>query len=91
MAYGKYKNFNKRTQPDKVLRSKAFAIASNPKYGGHQRGLASMVHNFFDKKCNWSGVMSNQQLADDVHKPITKKFKRRKVYSSFKDNIWVQM
>ena len=52
MAYGKYKNFNKRTQPDKVLRSKAFAIASNPKYGCHQRGLASMVHNFFDKKCN---------------------------------------
>ena len=52
MAYGKYKNFNKRTKPDKALRSKAFAIASNPKYDGHQRELASMVHNFFDKKCN---------------------------------------
>ena len=32
--------------------------------------------------------MSNQQLADELHKPIIRKFKRRKVYSSFKDNIW---
>ena len=32
--------------------------------------------------------MSNQQLADELHKPIIKKFKRRKVYSSFEDNIW---
>ena len=32
--------------------------------------------------------MPNQQLADELHKPIIKKFKRRKVYSSFKDNIW---
>ena len=32
--------------------------------------------------------MSNQQLADELHKPIIRKFKRRKVYSSFKDNVW---
>ena len=32
--------------------------------------------------------MSNQQLADELHKAIIGKFKRRKVYSSFKDNIW---
>ena len=39
----------KRTQSDKVLRNKAFKIESDPKYDGHQRGLASMVHKFFDK------------------------------------------
>ena len=46
MAYGKCKNLNKRTQSNKVLRNKAFEIASNPKYDGYQRGLASMVFKF---------------------------------------------
>ena len=32
--------------------------------------------------------MSNQQFAGELHKPIIRKFKRRRVYSSFKDNIW---
>ena len=50
MAYGKSKDLVKRTQSDKVLRNKAFKIASNPKYHGYQRGLASMVYKFFDKK-----------------------------------------
>ena len=43
MAYGKYKEFEKRTQSDKVLKQKAFEMAANPKYDGYQRGLASMV------------------------------------------------
>ena len=38
---------NERTQPDKILRDKAFEIASNPEYGGYQRVLASMVYTFF--------------------------------------------
>ena len=84
MAYGKSKDLAKRTKSDKVLRNKAFKIASDykksaslnkssesgitnehnqikrnkafkiasdPKYDGyHQRGLASMVYKFFDKK-----------------------------------------
>ena len=50
MAYGKSKDLTKRTQSDKVLRDKAFKIASDPKYDGYQRGLASMVYKFFDKK-----------------------------------------
>ena len=50
MAYGKSKDLVKRTQSDKVLRDKAFKIASSPKYNGYQRGLASMVYKFFDKK-----------------------------------------
>ena len=50
MAYGKYKDLTKRTKSGRVLRDKDFKIASNPKYDGYQRGLASMVNNFFDKK-----------------------------------------
>ena len=51
MAYGKSKDLIKRTQSDKVLKDKAFKIASNPKYDGYQRGLASMVYikSFFIK------------------------------------------
>ena len=56
MAYGKSKNLTKRTQLDKVLRDKTFKIASNPKYNGYQRGLASMVYKFFDKKSCGSGI-----------------------------------
>ena len=43
MAYGKSKDLENRTQSDKVLKDKAFKSASDPKYDGYQRGLASMV------------------------------------------------
>ena len=88
MAYGKYKDF--RTQSDRVLKNKAFPIANYPKYDGYQRGLTSMVYTFFDKKSKRTGIksMRNQQLVNGVHEPIIRKFKKRKVYSSFKDNIW---
>ena len=49
MAYGKAKDLVRRTQSDKVLRDKAFKIASDSKYDGYQRGLASVVYKFFDK------------------------------------------
>ena len=90
MAYGKSKELAKRNQSDKVLRDKAFKIASDPKYDGYQRGLASMVYKFFDKKSSGSGITngSNYQLPNELHKPIIKKFMKRKVYSSFRDNIW---
>ena len=88
MAYDKSKD--KRTQSDKILRDKSFKIASDPKYNGYQRGLASMVYKFFDKKSKGSGITNefNYQLANELHKPIIRKFKKRKVHSSFKDNIW---
>ena len=91
MAYGKSKDLIKRTQSDKVLKDKAFKIASDPKYDGYQRGLASMVYKFFDKKSSGSGIVNepNYQLANELHKPIIRKFRKRKVYSSFRDNIWV--
>ena len=78
MAYGKTKDFAKRTQSDKVLRDKAFKIGSDPKYDGYQRGLASMVYKFFDKKSSGSGIANepNYQLADELHTPIIKKFKK---------------
>ena len=49
-----------------------------------------MVYKFFDKKSKGSGITndSNYQLANEIHKPIIRKFKKRKVCSSFKDNIW---
>ena len=54
-----------------------------------------MIYRFFDKKSKGSGLKENQenylqnsQLSDELHKPIIRKFKKRKVYSSFKDNIW---
>ena len=56
MAYGKSKDLVKRTQSDKVLKDEAFKIASDPKYDGYQRGLASMVYKFFDKKSSGSGM-----------------------------------
>ena len=52
MAYVAYKYLPKRTAYDKVLSEKAFAVASNPKYGGYQCELASVVYIFFDKKSN---------------------------------------
>ena len=92
MAYGDFKDLKRRKQSDKVLKDKAFAIASNPKYDGYQKGLASMVWKFFDKKSKGASIKNeikeNQQLANELHKPIIRKFKKIKVYSSFKDNIW---
>ena len=87
MAYNKYKDLDGRTQSDIVFTNKAFKIAGNPKCNGYKRGLASMVDKFFDKKSGGSGL-KNQQLANELHKPIIKKLKNRKVYSSFKYNIW---
>ena len=80
----------KRTQSDKVLRDKAIKIAIDPKYDCYQRGLASMVYKIFDKKFSESGINngSNYQLVNELHKPIIKNFKKRKLYSPFRDNIW---
>ena len=95
-AYSDSKDLIKRTVADKILKNKAFDIAKDPKYDGYQRGLVSMVYKCFDKKSKGSGVKhvntklipQNQQLAEELHKPIIRKFEKRKVYSAFKDNIW---
>ena len=102
-AYSDSKDLIKRTVADKILKNKAFDIAKDPKYDGYQRRLASMVYKFFDskvaspdKKSVGSGAKhvnskitpQNKQLAKELHKPIIRKSKKRKVYSAFKDNIW---
>ena len=72
------------------MRDKAFKIASDPKYDDYQRGLDSMVYKFFHQKSSGSGVDAepNYQFANERHRQIIRKFKRRKVYSSFTDNIY---
>ena len=103
-AYADNKDLINRTKADKVLRDKAYNIASNPEYDGYQKGLASMVYKCFDKKSMGSCTAkpsalarsslkritrdSSLILADELHKPVIKKFNKRKVYSQFKDNIW---
>ena len=102
-AYSDSKDLTKRTFSDKILKNKAFDIVKDPKYDGYQRGLASMVYKFFDSKVaspdkkpvgsgakhvNTKLISQNEQLADELHKPIIRKFKKRKVYSAFKNNIW---
>ena len=86
------KIYQKRAASDKVWRDKAFNIAKNPKYDKYQKGLVSMVYKSFEKRSSGSGIENeikqNEQLAEELHKPIIKKFKRRKVYSALKDNIW---
>ena len=69
------------------MKSNAFKITSNPRYDGYERVLASMAWKFFEKKSKGSGL-ENKELANELHKPIIRKFKKRKVYSSFKHNIW---
>ena len=94
-AYADHEDLINRTEADKLLRDKAYNIASNQEYDSYQRGLASMVHKFFDKKSTGSGFKklknttkpSSSILADELHKPIVRKFNKRKVYSQFKDNI----
>ena len=67
-------------------------IAKHPKNDGYQRVLASMVYKLFDKKSSGSGVKSeikrNQQLSEELPKPLIRKFENKKVHSSFKYNIW---
>ena len=82
-TYADHKDLINRTKADK-----AYDIASNPEYNDYQRGLASMVYKFFDKKSTGSGIASSSILADELHKPIIRKFNKRKVYSQFKDNLW---
>ena len=88
MAYRDFNDLLRRTAADKILRDKAFNIVKNPKYDGYQRGLASMVYRK-PSGCNVKGeIMQNQQLAEELHKPIIRKFGKGKVHSSFIDNVW---
>ena len=77
------------------MKETAYLISRNPKFNGYQRALAGMVYKFFDKKIgsgaiatSKAGVSVNEQLSEELHKPVIEKFKRTKVYTRLKDNIW---
>ena len=74
------------------MRDKEFNIAKNTKYDGYQPELASLVYKFFEKKTTGRKVknedISKKECAEELHKSTIRKFKKRKVHSSFIDNIW---
>ena len=88
MADGDFKYLTRQKASDKILHDRAFDISKNPKYDGYQRGLASMVYNFFNKKsalltgksaysCDIKKEnMSIKELAEELHKPIFRKLKK---------------
>ena len=82
MAYVAFKDLNRRTLADKVLCDKAFNIDEDPRHEGYQRSLASMVDKCFDKKTSGSSIknenISNKELAKVLHKPIIRKFSKKK-------------
>ena len=86
-----FKDLNRRKASDKVLCYKTFNIAENRKYDGYQCELASEVYKFFDKKLLVeqlkNEIISNKELAEELHKPI-RKLEKRKAHCPFIDNIW---
>ena len=81
MAYGGFKDLDRRTTADELLHVKTFNIAKNP----------SIVHIFLDKKTSDGTskheITSNKKFAEELHKPIIRKFEKRKLHSTFIDNI----
>ena len=63
MAYGKSRDLAKRTQSDNILKNKAFKITIDAKYGGYQRGLASMAYKFLIKSLVEVVLMLNQIIS----------------------------
>ena len=81
------KDLAKRTISHNILKDGAHKIARNCGYDGRQRTLANMFYKSFDQKTR-PGVSVNETLAEELHKLVVKRFKRKKVYARFKDNIW---
>ena len=96
MAHGDCKNLHRRTIMNIIWRDKVFNIAKSPKYDGYQRGLASVVYTFFDKKTSntnkGTGINSENKYPkglamQTISKRMIRKFEKQKVHSSFIDNI----
>ena len=69
------------------MKGRAYEIPINCNYNEYQISLASMVYKFFGKRTG-SRISVTEQLAEELHKPVIKKFKLRKVYARLKDDIW---
>ena len=82
-----FEELSKRRTSYKVLRDKAFNIAKNLKYNPNKRVLPSMVYKFFSEKTSGgvakSEIMPNQNLVEELHKSVSRKFEKRKVRLSF--------
>ena len=76
-AYSDSKDLAKKATWDKILTDRAYEIARNHKYHGYQRVFASMIYKIFDEKTGLE-VSVNEELAEELHKPVIKKIKRRK-------------
>ena len=80
MKYGDFKDFNKKTFADKLLRNKAFNMTKDPKYGRYQTDLALMVYKFCDEKNSGRGIknenISNKELAKELHKQLIRKLRK---------------
>ena len=76
MAYEDFKDLTKKTTSEKILLDKELNIGKIPKYDGYQRGLASIVYKFFDKKSSGSGINIENILNKDGKSVATERFIR---------------
>ena len=87
IAYRDFKDLTRRTAANKVWHYQAFNIAKLPKYNGYERGHSSMVYKIFDKKSSSGAVKNfiirNDELIVELYNSIIRKFKKRKLHSSF--------
>ena len=74
IGYGDFKDLTRRAAADKILCDKARNIVKNPQYDRYERGLLPVVYKFFNKKFSNTGfkskIIPNQELGEDLHKPI---------------------
>ena len=94
MAYGDFKRLPRKTASDKVLRDEALNIAKNPKYDGCEKGLASMVNNFFDRKSSGRTILKVKlcQTKNSLKNSQTKllqNLRNNKHIHLFKTLFWV--
>ena len=93
MAYEDFKDLNRTTATEHVLRDKAFNLAKNPKYDIN----ADLLYNFWFiifliKKLLVKDIVknesiSNKELTEELRKPVIRKFQKRKVSSNINEVI----
>ena len=98
MKENPYRKKKLRKAADKILRNKVFNIAKNSKYDGSQHGLVSVVYKFFNKKTSVgtatlakksemeNEIISNKELAEELHEPIITNIDKTEVHSPFIEN-----
>ena len=86
--YAGSKDLVQKTISDKILEERAYEVDRNPNYNGYQRRLATIIYEIFDNKAE-SGAKASvyEDLDQELHKTVIKKFKKKKVYARFKDII----